>query len=81
MNMNQRRRSLKIKKLRYFGLCKYTNREIAANKNDIMIKDHMIKTCTLIDMALPSDRDTSSKITGKLQMNLEIELKQSEWGE
>ena len=67
MNMNQRR-SLKIKKIRYFGLCKYTNREIAANKNDIMIKDHMNKTCTLIDMALPSDRNTSSKIPEKLQI-------------
>jgi len=65
MNMNQRR-SLKIKKLRYFGLCKYTDREIAANKPDIMIKDHMNKTCKLIDMAEPSQRNPSSKITEKL---------------
>ena len=30
----------------------HTDREIAANKPDIMIKDHKNKTCKLIDVAI-----------------------------
>ena len=52
MNMNQQR-SMKIKKLRYFGICNYTQIEksVAVNNPDIVIKDHKNKTCKLIDMA------------------------------
>ena len=41
----------------------HTDREIAANKPDQRPKN---KTCKLIDMAVPSDRNTSLKITEKL---------------
>ena len=36
----------------------HTDGEIAANKPDIVIKDHKNKTCKLIDMAVPSGRNT-----------------------
>ena len=41
----------------------YTDRKITANRPDIVIKDHKTKTCKLIDMAVPSDRKTSVKVT------------------
>ena len=37
----------------------HTDREIAANKPDIIIRDHTIQKCQIIDMAVPSDRNTS----------------------
>ena len=36
----------------------HTDSEVAANKPDIVIKDQKNKTCKLIDMTLPSDRNT-----------------------
>jgi len=44
----------------------HTDREIAASKRDIVIKDHKNKTCKLIDIAVPSDRNNSLKTTEKL---------------
>ena len=41
----------------------HIDRAIAANKPDIVIKDHKNKTCKLIDMAVPSDRNTSLETT------------------
>ena len=46
----------------------HTEREIAANKPDIVIKDHKNKACKLMDMAIPSDRNTSLKFTEKLSI-------------
>ena len=37
----------------------HTDRKITANRPDIVIKDHKTKTCKFIDMAVPSDRNTS----------------------
>ena len=38
-----------------------TDKEIKANKPDIIIKDHINTTCQLIDMTIPSDRNESIK--------------------
>jgi len=35
----------------------HTDREIRANRPDIIIKNKKEKTCTLIDMAIPADRN------------------------
>ena len=59
----------------------HTDREITANKPDIVIKDHKNKTCTLIDMAVPSDRNTSLKTTEKLSKYKDLEIETTRmWG-
>ena len=54
----------------------HTDREIAANKPDIIIRDHTNQKCQIIDMAVPSDRNTSVKVVEKLSKykDLEIEI-------
>ena len=56
----------------------HTDREIAANKPDIIIKDHTNQKCQIIDMAVSSDRNrgTSVKVVEKLSKykDLEIEI-------
>jgi len=54
----------------------HTDRKITANRPDIVIKDHKTKTCKFIDMAVPSDRNTSVKVKYK---DLEIETSRM-WG-
>ena len=66
MNMKQRR-SLKIRQATIlWDMQIQTDKEIAANSPDIVIKDHKNKICKLIGMAVPSDRSTSLKTTEKL---------------
>jgi hypothetical protein len=43
-----------------------TDREIKAYKPDIVIRDKATKERTLIDMAIPAERNTSVKVTEKL---------------
>jgi len=38
-----------------------THREVAANRPDIIIKNKKEKTCTLIDVAIPTDRNVVQK--------------------
>ena len=59
----------------------HTDKTIKANKPDIIIKDKQEKTCMLIDMAIPSDRNTSVKVAEKLSKykDLEIEITKM-WG-
>ena len=54
---------------------------IAANKPDIVIKDHKTMTCKLINMVVPSYRNTSAKVMEKLSKykDLEIEVTRM-WG-
>ena len=54
----------------------HTDREIKANKPDIVIKDKKERRCMLIDVAIPSERNTSVKVTEKLSKykDLEIEI-------
>jgi len=59
----------------------HTDKTIKANKPDIIIKDKQEKTCMLIDMAIPSDWNTSVKVAEKLSKykDLEIEITKM-WG-
>jgi hypothetical protein len=39
----------------------HTDREVTANRPDIIIKNKREKTCTLIDVAIPADRNVVQK--------------------
>ena len=54
----------------------HTDKEISANRPDIVIKNNRDKKCALIDVAIPSDKNTSKKISKKLSKykDLEIEI-------
>ena len=39
----------------------HTDREVTANRPDIIIKNKNEKTCTLIDVAIPADRNAVQK--------------------
>jgi len=39
----------------------HTDREVTANRPDIVIKNKKEKTCTLIDVAIPADRNGVQK--------------------
>ena len=41
------------------------DREVTANRPDIIIKNKREKTCTLIDVAIPADRNVVQKEAGK----------------
>jgi len=43
----------------------HTEREVTANSPDIIIKNKKEKTCTLIDVAIPADRNVVQKETEK----------------
>ena len=53
-----------------------TDRTIKANRPDIVVKDRLEKTCLLIDMSVPSDRNIAVKEFDKLSKykDLEIEI-------
>ena len=58
-----------------------TDREIKANRSDIVIKKEQEKSCLLIDMSIPTEKNTSVKVTEKLSKykDLEIEIERM-WG-
>jgi len=39
----------------------HTDREVTVNRPDIIIKNKKVKTCTLIDVAIPADRNVVQK--------------------
>ena len=39
----------------------HTDREVRTNRSDIIIKNKKEKTCTLIDLAIPADRNVVQK--------------------
>ena len=53
-----------------------TDRTIKANRPDIVVKDRKAKTCLLIDMSVPSDKNVPVKTFDKLSKykDLEIEI-------
>ena len=55
----------------------HTDKEIKANKPDIIIKDHINNTCQLIDMTIPSDRNFSIKEVEKLSKYKDLEIEVS----
>ena len=58
-----------------------TDREIKANRPDIIVKHKGNKSCLLIDMSIPTDKNTSVKVMEKLSKykDLEIEIERM-WG-
>ena len=65
------------------GICQYrqTDREIKANRPDVVIKDKQEKSCLLVDMSIPTEKNNSVKVTEKLSKykDLEIEIERM-WG-
>jgi hypothetical protein len=43
----------------------YTDREVTANRPDVIIKNRKEKPCILIDVAIPADRNVTQKEAGK----------------
>jgi len=43
----------------------HTNTGVTTNRRDIIIKNNKEKTCTLIDAAIPADRNVVQKRSGK----------------
>ena len=61
----------------------HMDRELSANLNtpDIVIKDHANRCCKLIDVSLPSDRNTSTKVIEKLSKYKDLEIETTTmWG-
>ena len=52
----------------------HTDREIKANRPDIVVKDKKERRCMLIDIAVPSERNTSAKFTEKLSKYKDLEI-------
>jgi hypothetical protein len=44
----------------------HTDREVTANRSDIIIKNKKEETCTLIDVAIPADRNVMQKEVEKM---------------
>ena len=58
-----------------------TASEIKANKADIVIKNKQEKSCLLIDMSNPIEKNTSVKVTEKLSKNKDLEIEiETMWG-
>lgn len=51
----------------------HTDREISANLPDIVIKNNRHKKCILIDVAIPSDKNTSTKVSEKISKYKDLE--------
>jgi len=54
-----------IKILQCYGIKGYTDREVKVNRPDIIINDRKEKTCILIYVAIPVDRNVMQKEAGK----------------
>jgi len=49
------------------GIKQYTDREVTANRPDIIIKNTKEKSCTLVDVAIPADRNVQKEAEKKLK--------------
>ena len=67
MSMNPRLSSRRIASS-FCGTCPSTDRTIAANRQNIVLKNKSDKTCLLIDMTIPLDTNTSVKTREKLDV-------------
>ena len=52
----------------------HTDREIADNKPDIIIRDHTNQKCQIIDMAVPLARNTSVTIVEKISKYKDLKI-------
>ena len=58
-----------------------TDREIKANRPDIVIKNRKENLCTLIDVSIPSENNTSVKVAEKISKYRDLELEINRmWG-
>ena len=60
----------------------HMDRELSANKPDVVInKDHANRCCKLMDVSVPSDPNTSTKVIEKLSKYKDLEIKTTRmWG-
>ena len=58
----------------------HTDREISANPPDIVIKNNRYKRCTLIDVAIPFAKNTSTKVSKKHSKYKDLEIELPECG-
>ena len=66
-----------MNKRQFYGICQSALIEkLRANKPDIIIRDHTNQGCWIIDMAVPSDKNTLAKVVEELSKykDLEIEI-------
>ena len=52
----------------------HTDREISTNRPDIVIKNNRDTKCTLVDVAIPSDKNSSTTVKLSKYKDLEIEI-------
>ena len=52
----------------------HTDRDISANRPDIVMKNNRDKKCILVDVAIPSDKNTSSKVSEKISKYKDLEI-------
>ena len=61
----------------------HKDRELSANKPDIVIKDHANQCCKLTDVSVPSDRNTLMKVIEKFSKYKDLEIEtttRGTWG-
>ena len=66
----------------YCGTCRYKpTKEVKANRPDIVVKNEEERTCQHIEISIPTESNTSIKLTEKLSKykDLEIEI-EGLWG-
>ena len=52
----------------------HTDREISTNRPDIVIKNNRDTKCTLVGVAIPSDKNSSTTVKLSKYNDLEIEI-------
>lgn len=59
----------------------HTDRQITANRPDIIVKNHKTKECLLIDIAIPNDSNLTNKETEKILKYRDLAIETSRmWG-
>ena len=63
----------------FWNQAAHTDREVTANRQDVIIKNKKGKTCTLINVEIPAERNSVQKESGKIlnYKSLCIEIKKS----
>ena len=58
-----------------------TDREITANRPDIVVKNKKLRTCWLIETSVPTERNTSTRTAEKLSKYKDLEIENEKmWG-
>ena len=81
--MNTRPRRLpKVKKSQFSGICGYIRTgNCQRTRLTIVVKDQANRCCKLIDVSVPSDRNTSTKVIEKLSKYKDLKIETARmWG-